>query len=118
MNFFAGKNWWDITLESLEKEYVGDGSACLSFMSPMGRNYYLPAYLLIACEQYYEGDVISQGLPGRLKMYAGMDDFYQISSLGNAKMQVVAKVLKFMHEVYDEEDAKDALDLFWGKFLS
>ncbi|VWC82505.1 hypothetical protein BLA50215_01320 [Burkholderia lata] len=32
-------------------------------------------------------------------------------------MQVVAKVLKFMHEEYDEDDAKDALDSFWGKFL-
>nr|WP_175002523.1 DUF6714 family protein [Burkholderia lata] len=104
-------------MESLEKDYVGDGSACLSFMSPAGRNYYLPAYLLIACEQYCEGDVISQGLPGRLKTYASMDDLYKISSLGGAKMQVVAKVLKFMHEEYDEDDAKDALDSFWGKFL-
>ncbi len=32
-------------------------------------------------------------------------------------MRAVAKVLKFMHEVYGEGDAKDALDSFWGKFL-
>lgn len=116
-DFFKGRNWWDVTLDILVDEYVGDASACLSFMSPVGMSYYLPAYLLIACEQYDEGDVISKELPSRLLMYARDNDFYKIKCMDDAKQAAVAQVLEFLVQAYDDEDAYEALDFFWGKFL-
>ena len=56
--FFLGKSWRDITLPSL-KTYSGDGSACLSFMSPEAFRYYLATYMLIALDNYAEADVIA-----------------------------------------------------------
>jgi hypothetical protein len=116
-DFFKGRNWWDVTLDILVDEYVGDASACLSFMAPVGMRYYLPAYLFIACEQYDEGDVISKELPSRLLMYARDDDLYKIKCMDDAKQAAVAQVLEFLVQAYDDEDAYEALEFFWGKFL-
>ncbi|WP_194790889.1 DUF6714 family protein [Pseudomonas sp. UFMG81] len=114
--FFSGRPWWEITLEVLRSEYSGDASACLSFMSAEGRNYYIPAYLLMAVEKYYEGGVVSADFSARLLMYARDDEFYRVSELGVEKMHAVAEVLRFLVDFYDDEDAQDALDVLWGDF--
>jgi hypothetical protein len=106
-----------VTLDILVEDYVGDASACLSFMTIVGMSYYLPAYLLIACEQYHEADVISKELPSSLLMYARNDDLYKIKSMDDAKQAAVAQVLEFLVQAYDDEDAYEALEFFWGKFL-
>jgi hypothetical protein len=48
--FFRGRHWREITLESL-KDYAGPPDACLSFMSGAALRYYLPAFMLIALEE-------------------------------------------------------------------
>jgi hypothetical protein len=41
-DFFRQKRWRDIS-HSVLRTYIGDESACLSFMSPVAFRYYLPA---------------------------------------------------------------------------
>ncbi|MFF7110135.1 DUF6714 family protein [Pseudomonas sichuanensis] len=115
--FFNGRAWWDITLEILCSDYSGDGSACLSFMSPKGRNYYLPLYLLLAVERYYEGDVVTLDFASRLLMYAKDDHYYKISTLSDDEKRAVAKVLRFLASEYDDEDAQEALNYMWADCL-
>lgn len=114
--FFKGKCWWDITLQMLQLDYSGDGSACLSFMSPKGRSYYLPAYLLISSEHYWEGGDISLEFPSRLLMYAQDDQTYKMSVLTREEMKAVADVLRFLVAAYDDEDAQEALDYLWKDY--
>lgn len=116
-DFFQGRAWWDITLEILWSDYSGDGSACLSFMSPKGRNYYLPLYLLLAVERYCEGDVVTLDFASRLLMYAKDDHCYKISTLNGEEMKAVAKVLQFLVSEYDDEDAQEALSYMWKDYL-
>ncbi|MFJ4345409.1 DUF6714 family protein [Pseudomonas sp. NPDC089401] len=116
-DFFKGKPWWEITLEKLQTDYSGDGSACLTFMSPKGRNYYLPAYLLLTTESYYEGDVVTLDFPSRLLMYAKDDDYFEITGLKNEEMVAIAEVLRFLVTEHDDEDAQEALDFLWKQYL-
>ncbi len=71
--FFRGKRWKDVTLAAL-RSYRGDASACLAFMSPEAFRYYLPAYMLIALDDYAEADAIADSAlnmltPGELREY-------------------------------------------------
>lgn len=114
--FFKGRCWWDVTLQMLQSDYPGDSSACLSFMSPEGRSYYLPAYLLIASEYYWEGGDISLEFSSRLLMYAQDDQTYKMSTLTSGEMKAVADVLRFLVAAYDDEDAQEALDCLWKDY--
>ncbi|MGG7636953.1 DUF6714 family protein [Pseudomonas sp. ES1] len=116
-NFFNGRAWWDITLEVLWSDYSGGGSACLSFMSPKGRNYYLPLYLLLAVEHYYKGDAVTLDFASRLLMYAKDDHYYKISTLNGEEMKAIAKVLRFLASKYDDKYAQEALDYIWKDYL-
>ena len=52
--FFHGRHWRDVTLESL-KDYAGPPDACLSFMSGAALRYCLPAFMQIALEEPLTG---------------------------------------------------------------
>lgn len=52
--FFRGKHWRDVTLESL-KEYEGPANACYAFMSGAALRFYLPSLMLIAIEEPLDG---------------------------------------------------------------
>lgn len=58
-NFFKGKHWKDVTLDKLQKEYSGDASACLFFMTPEACRYYISSYMVIALFDYDKADVIA-----------------------------------------------------------
>jgi hypothetical protein len=49
-DFFRGREWRDVTLETL-KAYEGPANACYSFMSGAALRYYLPAFMLIALDE-------------------------------------------------------------------
>ncbi|MHA6159819.1 DUF6714 family protein [Pseudomonas sichuanensis] len=115
--FFAGKKWWDLTLEGFYDDYVGDSSACLTFMTPLGIEYYLPAYLLMATERYEEGDVLTQSLAYRLSLYISKDATYRLSLLSIEKQKAIASVLQFLWNEYEDEGAAEAIEVFWGRFL-
>jgi hypothetical protein len=55
--FLAGKDWKQITWLMLNDEYIGDSSAVLAFLSPYATIYYLPAFSLIALNNYREADL-------------------------------------------------------------
>lgn len=116
-DFFAGKKWWDLTLEGFCDDYVGDSSACLTFMTPLGIEYYLPAYLLMATERYEDGDVLTQSLAYRLSLYISKDATYRLSLLSIEKQKAIANVLRFLWEEYEDEGAAEAIEAFWGRFL-
>lgn len=117
-DYFAGRAWWELSLKGFEEDYIGDPSACLTFMTPVGIGYYLPAYLLLAVEQYEEGDVLTQSLAYRLSLYISKDETYGLSSLSIEKQTAIASVLQFLWEEYEDEGAVEAIESFWGRFIA
>lgn len=123
-DFFAGKTWRKVTLEALQKEYVGDGSACLWFMVPLVAAYYLPAYLKITALEYAEADAISAEFVIKLRRVAeGEDnDFAKaLKSLNDEQNCAIALVLKQVATQYEAagpiKDASVALALKWDRYL-
>ncbi|UVK80974.1 hypothetical protein LOY46_15430 [Pseudomonas sichuanensis] len=119
--YFSGKSWWTLTLKGFHDDYTGDPSACLTFMTPVGMKYYLPAYLVMAVESYYEGDVLTLELSSRMRSYIFEDSMYELSSLSYSKKKAVAKAMSFIWQEYADEEAREALDImgrFWGAEFS
>lgn len=123
-DFFAGKRWQEITLDALQKEYVGDGSACLWFMTPLVAAYYLPAYLKIAALTYAEADAISAELVIKLRRVAEGDesDFAEALKLLNDEQNLtIAHVLEWIATQYEVggpiKDASMALALKWNRYF-
>ncbi|WP_248920760.1 DUF6714 family protein [Pseudomonas entomophila] len=116
--YFSGKDWWLLTLKGFYDDYVGDPSACLTFMTPLGMKYYLPAYLLLAVEDYYEGDVLTLELSSRMRTYVREDDIYGLSALNDEQKKAVAAAMRFIWQVYEDEEAEEVLEIIeqcWGK---
>ena len=123
-DFFAGKNWREINLNSLQVEYIGDGSACLWFMTPAVAAYYFPAYLKIAALTYAEADAISAEFMIKLRRVAEGEnnDFAKaVGFLSEEQNSAVACVLKKIATRYEAgspiQDASEALSLRWGRYL-
>ncbi|WP_194790887.1 hypothetical protein [Pseudomonas sp. UFMG81] len=117
-DYFAGKNWWDITLQGLFGDYVGDASACLTFMTPIGVEYYLPAYLLMAAEFYYEGGVVTEDFAYGLKRTVMREDLYGMSLYGGEKKKAIVVVVGFLWNEYGDEEALEAMRVIalrWGE---
>jgi hypothetical protein len=53
-DFFWGKTWSQVTLIGLRRDYPGDASACLGFMTNEAFRYYLPAYLVMCIKEGLE----------------------------------------------------------------
>ncbi|WP_248920764.1 DUF6714 family protein [Pseudomonas entomophila] len=116
-DYFAGKRWWDITLQGLFDDYIGDSSACLTFMAPAGVEYYLPAYLLMAVEHYYDGGIVTEDLAYGLKRSIMRDDLYRMSLYGVEKKKAIVEVLVFLWKEYGDEEALEAMRvvaMHWG----
>ena len=121
-DFLRGKEWKDVSLTSLQSEYVGDGSACLSFLSAAAYRYYLPAYMLIAVDHYDDADVIadsawsslSPSYPEGSEMYVWWHD--RVSGFSSEQIRAIVEFLRFMDsahgEAYPLEGPKDAIP-FW-----
>jgi hypothetical protein len=123
-DFFRGKHWSEITLHALQHDYIGDGSACLWFMTPEAVIYYLPAYLLIACTEYYEADAISSELIYKfVRSATGEVNNVSIAleKLTNKQNIAIARFLKFISDNFESKEptdyASNALQLRWGKYL-
>lgn len=116
--YFSGKDWWVLTLKGLYDDYIGDPSACLTFMTPLGMKYYLPAYLLLAVEDYYEGDVLTLELSSRMRTYVREDDMYGLSALNEEQKKAVAAAMSFIWQAYGDEEAEEVLEILgqcWGE---
>ena len=125
MGFFAGKKWSDITLKTLQNDYVGDGSACLWFMTPEAAAYYLPAYLKMAVLDYYAADAISSEFMIKLHRVAEGDEnnlAEGLATLNTKQNEAIARVLEVVASDYEStgvvQDATRALKLRWARYLA
>jgi hypothetical protein len=119
--FFRGKDWRQITLETLLHEYQGDAGATVTFMVPEGFRYYLPAFLLMALEPESELDdsvMLNLTAPG-LHDTAMVDRFRaRVEGLSADERAAVICTLRCLAERYDREGypynpAKEALESYW-----
>ena len=123
-DFFAGKPWRSITLHSLQRDYVGDGSACLWFMTPEAVAYYLPSYLRITALQFEAADSIATEFISKLLRAAHHEEnniALAMDLLGPEQHRAIAAVLRRVAEKYERgtpvQDATDALNLRWREYL-
>ena len=120
--FFCGKHWRRITLDSLSHAYPGDGSACLSFMSPAAYQFYLPAYMLIAIDSYNEADVTADAAMFSLTPWREPEsDMYawwktKVTGFTFAQREAIVAFLKYLLVAHSEEwvshSPKEAL-VYW-----
>lgn len=119
--FFRGKDWHEITLRELAR-YDGDGSACLSFMSPSAFRYYLPAYMLIALEDYSDADVAAYSAIHCLnpQLNTSLADFKakRFELFSADERQAIVAFLSFMQREHGQEcywyGLKDTLSYWEG----
>jgi hypothetical protein len=115
-DFFRGKRWNDVTLGSL-KSYRGDASACLYFMSVDAFRYYLPAYMLIALDNYAEADVVADTAVNALtpQPLGPLQKFWaeRLAGFSPKQREAIVAFLRFMASEHGEDyplhGPKDAL---------
>ena len=115
-DFFRGKKWNNVTLSAL-RAYRGDASACLHFMSATAFRYYLPAYMLIAIDDYSDADVVADSAVNALAPAAPgpLREFWveRVSGLSPKQSKAIVEFLSFMQaehaEDYPVHGPKDAL---------
>ena len=117
--FFRGRKWKTITLAVFET-YSGDSSACLCFMLPDGFRYYLPAYMLIAVDEYPDADVTADSAVYALTPPASLTEplWRERSNLFSADQRTaIVAFLKFMETSrgtdYPVHSPRDALP-YWS----
>lgn len=109
-NFFVGKPWWEITMDSLRDDYRGDPSACLTFMAAPARFYYLPTYLVMAVTDYLEADVMAASLSHKLICSIEQEDRDQphsIKNLSESKHRAIAMTLRYIRDNYPEHESDE-----------
>ena len=118
--YFAGKAWREITAQLLWSEYIGDGSACLSFMSPQAFVYYLPTYMTIAINEYEHADVIADSAIYALtpEKEEDLKDWWKerISVLNSKQIICIISFTKYMLENHEDDYLEDSLNethRFW-----
>ncbi len=101
--FFKGKRWQELDWPTLQT-YGGDASACLSFMTTEAFRYYLPAYMLIAIDNYYEAPadvpLFHLSPPRRADKARRTEFLEQVQEFTPAQRQEIREILS--HEA-DEE---------------
>lgn len=123
--FFSGKCIDDVRLDDLNGKYRHDPSGCISLLTPEAFAFFLPAFMRISIEQYADANAIPDVLINRLLHIAAGDDEERRDAIvrwyGAEQMREVALFLKAMSDKYwrhyNPDDARRALDLFWGRFL-
>lgn len=121
-NFFKGRDWRRVALETLLNEYQGDPHATMSFMFDEGFCYYLPAFLLMALDP--QGGEIADSLVFALtapeQHAAGDFDRFRarMERLSTEERAAVICTLRRLVELYDRDGlpinpAKVALQRYW-----
>ncbi len=127
--FFRGRYRDEITYGVLKSDYSGDSSACVTLMLPAAFAFFLPVYMRIALHEYEICDALADSVISDLQYMAqgGYQDKLNAILLSYSPMQLkaVAEFLNGMSEIYrklyssdDGNVAKEALDLYWGRYAS
>jgi hypothetical protein len=128
--FFRGKDWREVRLDSLLDGSDLDPNAFLSFLSPEGFVYFLPAFLIeslhLADDRFDLGEPLafrltpSTGNPEDPGLQAARDLLDGIlSALTPEEKRAVAHVLEYLAREYDQRSytlnlAQAALDSYWA----
>ena len=130
--FFAGKDWRDMTYRVIREGLTTPESAALTFMSPEGFRYFLPAYMLIALEEYDISDVTAESAilsltPDVLEFTGNADDpgswfGRRVGGFTDAQRRAIAGFLLAMQEMHGQDFSEDsspmaALERYWARFL-
>jgi hypothetical protein len=124
--FFQGRDWRDITLESLLSAPGLDPNGFMAFMTAEGFEYFLPAFLLLALDV---GDTF--GLADPLGFYLSPPSAdavkpleerftHLLAALNVREKQVVARVLEYLASEYERrgftpDSFRAALDGCWKR---
>jgi Family of unknown function (DUF6714) len=125
-DYFKGKDWRQINLETLLRDRQVDSHAAFALMTPEGCRYYLPAFLLMALEPNSE---IVDSLMSDLTAPDPNDPekggwFYWLhrraEGLTADERAAVIYTLRCLSERYDREEypynpAKKALESYWDR---
>lgn len=130
MRFFRGKDWREITLNSILEEGDLDPNAFLYFMSAEGFVFYLPAFLMESLNvdgPFDLGEPLAfrltppRGEPGDPGLAASRDLFSRIvAALTPEEKRAVTHVLEHLAREYDRRGdslnlAQSALDGYWAE---
>ena len=111
--FFRGKHWSEITLRSLEEEYNGDGSACLSLMAPEAVRYYMPSYMIITLCDYDIADVVADSAINALALPEDSDlkEWWheRMSGFTLDQERVIVAFLRYMYTHHKDDYPSDVL---------
>lgn len=124
--FFRGKDWREITMDSILKERGLDRNAFLFFMTAQGFVYYLPAFLTLSLDvdgPFDLGEPLAFKLtpPGATGTGAWREHFTQIVSLLTpAERRAVVHVLEYLAAEYEKRryttnQAQVALSSHWAQ---
>src|SRR5262249_32601998 len=122
--FFRGKKWTEITLASLRKDYRGDPSACMTFMTPQAFRYYLPLFMTICLEHGIDADMILLSTIWRLtRGHSPLQDDRWMSErysfLSKLQEQDIAEFLLVMRDYCEPllpgNDAEIAYKSYWER---
>ncbi|MHC4692285.1 MAG: DUF6714 family protein [Planctomycetota bacterium] len=120
---FKGKHWKDITFEFL----VPYHKSSAHFLTPEAYRFYLPAYLMVVAEYYYESDALSGNIIRDLvlpdegkyeKWKRNCDEFYErFEPLNAEQKRAIRSFLEFIRDVYPYDpiynDHVVALERYW-----
>jgi hypothetical protein len=123
--FFRGKDWREITLDSILSDPELDRNAFMSFMTAEGFVYYLPAFLLLSLDvdgPFALGEPLAFKLtpPAEEASEGWKRHFSQIvSSLAPREKRAVAHVLQYLAHEYERRgyvhyQAQAALNSYWA----
>ncbi len=106
-NFFAGKRWTEISLESLREAYRGPPDACLSFMSHEAFRYFLPSFMWLFIERWEEADAVADAvifslIPTRDPILEEWQT-ERFSHFDENQRRVVADFLGYAEEIHGSE---------------
>lgn len=116
---FGRKRWQDLTVRDLR-----DYAHTLSLMTPRAFRFILPAYLIAVLKQPSELDTGCGSLCWTLALSADKSPHHrryaheQSSALTDAQRDVVREVLRFLAELWREDDPSEpleALDSCWAQ---
>ena len=131
--FFQGKDWREITLDSIIEGRELDLNAFLYFMSVEGFMYYLPAFLMASLEvddRFDLGEPLAfkltpppgdSGDPRDPGLEAWRDQYAQIvSALTPEESRALTHVLEYLAREYEKRNytrnqAQEALDSHWAR---
>ena len=123
--FFNGREWDTFSLQTLLNEYRGPHEACLSFMSPVAFNYYLPGFMKISIEEFDPEEILMEFVLYELTPDTNDEiQNYQLerfSTFNQKQIKTIVLFFDYMKEKYGDEFrllGHDKAQIYWSRKLT